>query len=397
MNLRHFDADAFIFGADVMMRFSDTIRLPVMALGLLLCGFLTVAPYAASPNVVDKSLRILPGYQMTNYASDITGARFMRFTVSGALIVSIPRQGRVIILSADRDGDGAADSKLTLLDGLNGPHGIDLHNGMLYVAEEDAIGRIAFDDATDTVKGDYTRIVTGLPQGGGHSTRTLRIGPDGKIYISIGSTCNVCVESDPRRATMMRYDLDGANGAIYAQGLRNSVGFDWRPTDGALFATDNGRDMLGDDLPPCELNLIEQDGHYGWPYAYGNNIPDPQFGAGAEDKIARAKPPAFEFRAHNAPLGITFVRNPRAPEALRGAALVALHGSWNRSKKDGYKVVSLHWQEDESIVQRDFLWGFLQNETVTGRPVDVAEGPDGAFYISDDYAGIIYRISWIAQ
>lgn len=364
----------------------------------LILHYLIVAPSAAdAAALVNARLKTLPGFQITVFASEVPGARLLRFTATGDLIVSLTDQGRVLILSPDHNGDGAADAQRTLLEGLNGPHGIDLFDGMLYVAEENAIGRIAFDDATGSIAGGYKRMITGLPQGGGHSTRTVRVGPDAKLYITIGSTCNVCVEADPRRAAMLRYDLDGTNGVIHAQGLRNAVGFDWRPSDGALFATDNGRDLLGDDLPPCELNLIEEGRHYGWPYAYGNNIPDPKFDTGREDEIAKATPPAFEFRAHNAPLGITFVRNSHAPETLRDAALVALHGSWNRSKKDGYKVVSLHWQADESIVQRDFLWGFLQNETVIGRPVDVAEGPDGAFYISDDYAGIIYRISRIAQ
>lgn len=364
----------------------------------LILQYLMVTPLAADmPALVNARLKTLPGFQITLFASEVSGARLMRFTARGDLIVSQTDEGRVLILSADHNLDGTADAKRTLLEGLNGPHGIDLFEGMLYAAEENAIGRIAFDAATGSVAGDYRQIITGLPQGGGHSTRTVRVGPDAKLYVTIGSTCNVCLEDDPRRAAMMRYDLDGSNGVIYAQGLRNSVGFDWRPSDGALFATDNGRDLLGDDLPPCELNLIENDRHYGWPYAYGNKVADPDLGPGAQDKINSSIAPAFEFRAHNAPLGISFVRNPNAPHELRGAALVALHGSWNRSTKDGYKVVSLHWQADGSIKQRDFLWGFLEKDTVIGRPVDVVEGPDGAFYISDDYAGNIYRVARIAH
>lgn len=352
---------------------------------------------AASAGMVDQILKSQSEFRITLYASALAGVRMLRFTPEGDLIASQTPSGRVIILSRDTDGDGLSDARRVLLDGLNGPHGVDLDAGMLYVAEEDAIGRIKFNDATNTIEGAYQRIITGLPQGGGHSSRTLRVGPDGKLYVSVGSSCNVCLEDDPRRAAMLRYDLDGGNAEIFAQGLRNSVGFDWRPADGALYATDNGRDWLGDDFPPCELNRIEQGGHYGWPYANGRNIPDPEFGAGAADKIARAMAPAFEFRAHNAPLGISFVRNPGAPKGLRGTALVALHGSWNRREKDGYKVVSLHWQPDGSIIQRDFLWGFLENGKVRGRPVDVAEGPDGAFYVSDDFAGRIYRVAWIGR
>jgi hypothetical protein len=217
------------------------------------------------------------------------------------------------------------------------------------------------------------------------------------MYVSIGSSCNVCIEKDRRRAAIVRYRTDGSGEEIYASGLRNSVGFDWQPGTGDLYATDNGRDMLGDNFPPCELNRIVQGGFYGFPFANGDRVPDPDLGKGHEAEIARSILPVHGFRAHNAPLGITFVRNPKAPPELTGTALVALHGSWNRTKKDGYKVVSLRWGEGGAIVERDFLWGFEKDENVIGRPVDVAEGPDGAFYVSDDYAGAIYRVTYGAQ
>ena len=187
---------------------------------------------------------------------------------------------------------------------------------------------------------------------------------------------------------------DGSGEEIFATGLRNPVGFDWRPETGELYATDNGRDLLGDDFPPCELNRIERGGFYGWPYANGDRVADPDLGAGRERRIASSLSPAHAFRAHNAPLGIHFVRGARAPRDYHGAALVALHGSWNRTRKDGYKVVSLHWRPDGAIEERDFAVGFERDEDVIGRPVDVAEGPDGAFYISDDYAGAIYRVAY---
>jgi glucose/arabinose dehydrogenase len=213
------------------------------------------------------------------------------------------------------------------------------------------------------------------------------------MYVSIGSSCNVCEEEDGRRAAIVRYRPDGSGEEIHATGLRNAVGFDWQPGSGDLYATDNGRDLLGDDFPPCELNRVVPGGFYGWPFAHGDNRPDPDLGAGREARIAAAIPPSHGFRAHTAPLGITFVRGPGAPAWLRGAALVALHGSWNRTRKDGYAVVSLHWRPDGRIEERDFLWGFLEDEDVIGRPVDVAEGPDGAFYVSDDYAGAVYRVA----
>ena len=312
------------------------------------------------------------------------------------MLVSRPRFGGIDLLRRDADGDGRADGREALLEGLNRPHGMDLHDGWLYVAETGGVGRVRFDAARGVTTGDIESVVTGLPVGGNHRTRTVRFGPDGWMYVSVGSSCNVCEESDPRRAAMLRYRPDGSGGQIYATGLRNAVGFDWRPAEPAtLYATDNGRDLLGDDFPPCELNRVVEGGFYGWPYANGDNRPDPDLGARGRAHIARALPPAHGFRAHNAPLGITFVRGSRVPPDYRGAALVALHGSWNRTRKDGYKVVSLHWDPQGRIEERDFLVGFELDENVIGRPVDVAEAPDGSFYISDDYAGAIYRVAWL--
>jgi len=327
------------------------------------------------------------------YAEGLPNARILRFTPAGDLLVSTPRSGAVILLERPATAQGAPTGRRTLIEGLNRPHGLEIHDGWLYIAETDAVGRIRFDVTTGAVQGEFERILEGLPDGGNHWSRTLRMGPDGKFYVSIGSSCNVCIEKDPRRAAILRFDPDGHNPEIFATGLRNSVGFDWRPEDGRLYATDNGRDLLGDDFPPEELNEIVKDGFYGWPYANGDRVPDPDFGTNRESEIEATIPPAYSFPAHNAPLGITFIRSPAAPQSLRGAALVALHGSWNRTTKDGYKVISLHWDDQGRISQRDFLTGYLSDDSVIGRPVDVAEGSDGAIYVSDDYAGAIWRVS----
>jgi mono/diheme cytochrome c family protein len=195
----------------------------------------------------------------------------------------------------------------------------------------------------------------------------------------------------------MRFKLDGSGGEIFASGLRNSVGMDWAPWDNSLYATDNGRDLLGDDFPPCELNRIQQNGFYGWPYINGFNVLDPNMGAGHEALLKTAIAPVHGFRPHNAPLGMQFMRAAHLPAGYERSALVALHGSWNRTKPDGYKVVALHWRDDGSIVEQDFLTGFEQSGDVIGRPVDIATGPDGAIYISDDYAGAIYRVAYGEQ
>jgi glucose/arabinose dehydrogenase len=347
---------------------------------------------APSPETMDRRIRVPDGLAIGVWAEDLAGARFLRFTEAGDLLLSRPRAGEIVLLERDADGDGRSDGARVVLSGLDRPHGLDLHDGWLWVAETGAVVRAPFDAAARAVKGPVETVVPDLPPGGNHWTRTVRVGPDGLLYVTIGSDCNVCIEADPRRAAMVRYQLDGSGEEIHATGLRNAVGFDWRPATGELYATDNGRDLLGDDFPPCELNRIVAGGFYGWPFANGDRVPDPDLGAGREAEIAASIPPVHGFRAHNAPLGITFVRGDALPESYHGAAIVALHGSWNRTEMDGYKVVSLHFGPD-GIEERDLVWGFEVDDDVIGRPVDVAEGPDGALYVSDDYAGAVYRVA----
>jgi len=350
---------------------------------------------APAENVVDERFEVASGFEVRLFAEGIPNARFMQFSPGGDLIVSRPRAGQLVHVLRDRDGDGRSDGQRVLIGDLDRPHGFDFRDGQLYIGEGGAIARVDFQEEgpdTISVTGTPTRIVEGIPSGENHWSRTLRFGPDGGMYLSVGSSCNVCEEEDPRRAAILRYEPDGSGEEIYASGLRNSVGFDWRPGTNELYATDNGRDLLGDDFPPCELNRIERGAFYGFPVANGDRIPDPDLGDGQEARIAASVPPAHPFRAHVAPLGITFVRHPDAPDAFRGAAIAALHGSWNRSKLDGYEVVSLHWDDEGRITERPFLTGFRLGDDVIGRPVDVVEGADGAFYVSDDYAGAIYRV-----
>ena len=345
-----------------------------------------------SGGALSERVALPDGFAIGIFADGLPNARFLRFTAAGDLLVSTTRSGRIVLVLRDGDGDGRSDGTRTLLEGLDRPQGMDFLDEWLYVGESGSIGRVRFDPVARAVDGDYAHVVTGIPAGGNHYTRTLRFGPDGWMYVSIGSSCNVCEEEDPRRAAMVRYRPDGSGEEIFATGLRNAVGFDWRPGTGELFATDNGRDLLGDDFPPCELNRVVRGGFYGWPYANGDRVPDPDLGEDRADEIRRSLPPVHGFRAHNAPLGIAFVRGDALPASYRGAALVALHGSWNRTVKDGYRVVSLHWEGD-SVRERDFAVGFERDGDVIGRPVDVAEGPDGAIYVSDDYAGAVYRIA----
>ncbi|MFK7974975.1 MAG: PQQ-dependent sugar dehydrogenase [Halioglobus sp.] len=348
---------------------------------------------AANEGTVRTRYQVPEGFSIQLYAANLPKARFMRFTQGGDLLVSRPHSGDIQLLRKDANGDGQPDSVTTLLSGLERPLGLDFHEEWLYIAESDQVRKIRFNHSNGSVSGELESVVTGLTSNGNHWSKTLRIGPDKKLYLAQGSTCNVCKEEDKRRATLMRINLDGTDQTIIATGLRNAVGFDWSPSDGKIYATDNGRDLLGDDFPPCELNRIETGGFYGWPYFNGNNLPDPDMGADPQAESRTPIAPVHSFPAHNAPLGITFLTHPETPDAYRNSALVALHGSWNRSELDGYKVVSLHWT-DEGIESRDFLTGFLQGNDVSGRPVDIQQGPDGDIYISDDFAGAIYRVSY---
>jgi glucose/arabinose dehydrogenase len=359
---------------------------------------------APEQDVVEARMRVPRGFVVGLWATEVRGARGLRFTPSGDLLVTRPRAGQIVLLEADRDGDGRSDGRRVLMKGLNRPHGMDFHEDWLYVAETDGFGRVRYSpgDGSEAdpgrLAGAYERLVEDLPEGGNHWTRTIRIGPDQKVYVTIGSSCNVCLEDDPsRRAAMLRFELDGSGETTFATGLRNTVGFDWRPSTGEIYGTDNGRDLLGDDFPPCELNHIVEGGFYGWPYANGAKVPDPDFGEGNAARIESSIPPVHAFRAHNAPLGMAFVRGLGALTASGDVAIVALHGSWNRRDKDGYEVVSLHFTPEGQIIERDFLTGFLEREDVIGRPVDVTQGPDGAVYVSDDYANVIWRVSLAGQ
>jgi glucose/arabinose dehydrogenase len=349
-----------------------------------------IAPPTADE--VAARLQVADGFTLQVYSSEVPLARWPLATAAGDLIIARTRANEVVLLEHDMNGDGRPEAVRTLLPEVEHPHGLALHGGWLYVGELTGIGRIRFDETTGQVSGIYEKVVDDFTGDGFHKTKTIGFGPDGLLYVTQGSTCNVCVEKDVRRATLMRMQPDGTQREVLATGLRNSVGFDWTPWDSALYATENGRDLLGDDRPPDELNRIERGGFYGWPFAYGNRMADPDLGRGHEDEVARSTPPAHEFRAHNAPLGIRFLRGERLPADYARTALVALHGSWNRSVPDGYKVVALDWQADGSIVERDFITGFKNEDGILGRPAGITQGPDGAIFITDDYAGVIYRV-----
>ena len=348
---------------------------------------------AEPPTSAQVTEQLIPadGFEITLWATGLPSARILLPLATGDVLLTQPRGGLVTLLEADRDGDGVSDGRQVLLRDLDRPNGIDFHDGWLYLAEATRIVRRRFDPSTRQL-GEPEVVIQGLSADGSHWRKTVRIGPDGALYLGQGSTCNVCLEADPRRATMMRFNLDGSSGVIFATGTRNPYGFDWAPWDNSLYATENGRDLLGDDLPPDELNRIMEGGFYGWPHVHGRALRDPKWADGYEARIAEAIPPAHEFGAHVAPLGIRFLRHPDRPSGYARAALVALHGSWNRSTPSGYEVVSLHFDDLGGIEERRFVSGFRRDSLLLGRPVDVAEGVDGEIYITDDYSGVVYRV-----
>ncbi|HEX6970900.1 MAG TPA: sorbosone dehydrogenase family protein [Limnochordia bacterium] len=366
-------------------------RLQAGAFGLLLAFVLwpAAAGRAQSLSEPNLGLQLPPGFRIEIFAAGLDAPRMMAFSPQGVLFVTVPGRGRVVALPDRGDGKGRA---VVFAEGLDRPHGIAFHRGSLYVAETGRILRFEDRDADLEPDGPPAVIVDDIPAGGGHWTRTIAFGPDGKLYVSVGSTCNVCLDA-PRRAAILQYEADGSNGRVFARGLRNAVGLAWHPETGRLWVTNNGRDRLGDDLPPETIYIVEDGAHYGWPHCYSHGariVLDPDFGDPAV--CDAALPAAFEMQAHSAPLGIAFYTGEQFPAAYRGDAYVAFHGSWNRSVPTGYKVVRIEVENGRPVGIDDFITGWLVGRRAWGRPVGLAVGPDGALYVSDDRLGVIYRV-----
>ncbi|MGH9720267.1 MAG: PQQ-dependent sugar dehydrogenase, partial [Bryobacteraceae bacterium] len=276
------------------------------------------------------------------------------------------------------------------------PHNVHFKDNDLYVGVNNGVMR--FRDAVTNdlvIRSSGERFVT-LPAGGQHSTRTAHFGPDGRLYVTAGSTCNFCIEADRHRAAMMRYDADGSGEVIYASGLRNSVSFAWHPVTGALWALDNGGDALGDTEPPEEINAVEERGDYGWPDCVAQRRPVNWGSQARAGRCGETQGPEWEMPAHSAPLGISFYSGDQFPASFQNDAIVALHGSWNRTDPSGYKVIRVRASSGRATGQEDLLWGFFDAATRSrsGRPVHAIPGPDGAVYVSDDSNGNIYRIRY---
>ena len=343
-------------------------------------------------------IRLPPGFKIEVYAGDVPNARSMNLSPSGTLFVGSFRAGNVYAIR-DHDQDQKADEIITVASGLNTPNGVAFRDGALYVAE---ISRILRYDDIESPLGNATHPVVvndTLPRARHHGWKFIRFGPDGMLYVPVGAPCNVCdrSEDDPRFASILRMNPDGSGLKIFTAGVRNSVGFDWHPESDELWFTSNGRDMLGDEIPPDTLNHAPEQGlHFGFPYCHGGDISDPEFGS--VRSCDEFTPPVQHLGPHVASLGMRFYTEGMFPAQYKNQLFIAEHGSWNRTPEaghTGYRVTVVHLDGNRPVKYEVFAEGWLQPDNQSwGRPVDVLVMPDGALLVSDDQAGAIYRISY---
>ena len=350
-------------------------------------------------------LQAKEGFSTTIFARNIPSARVMARDQNKNLLASLMKEGKVVALP-DRDNNGEADSVEIILEGLDRPHGILIRchtekDCTLFVAETGALTSYTYDAENFTVSNKQHLLE--FPTDGGHFTRTLLMHSDNThLLISIGSSCNVCIEKDPHRATVLSYNLETKKQTVFATGLRNSVFIAVDPKTSKIWGTDNGRDIIGDDIPPDEINVIEEGKNYGWPQCYGKNIFDSDFSHGTEPSVCeKATPSHIDLQAHSAALGLAFIPEVGWPAEMAGDLLVAYHGSWNRDEPTGYKVVHIELSQNADrnaeSEAKDFLTGFLpaglKEDEAIGRPVGLLVEENGVVYVSDDRAGAIYKVT----
>ena len=346
---------------------------------------------------------VLPeGFEIKIYADDVENARSMAISPSGTIFVGNRNKDNVFALK-DTDGDNVIDKKYLITNKLkNMPNGVAFHDGDLYVAEVNKIWKfenieenLSYADKFDEYLEEPILISDDFPSDRHHGWKYISFGPDGKLYVPVGAPCNICESRDEIYASITRMNLDGSNKEIYVKGVRNTVGFTWHPETKQLWFTDNGRDMLGDNIPPCELNKVtEKDQHFGYPYCHGSDIGDPEFGG--EYSCSDFVMPVQNLGPHVAPLGLKFYTGKMFPDEYKGDIFIAEHGSWNRSKKIGYRISRVKIENNKSVGYETFIYGWLDDEEqeAWGRPVDILILEDGSMLISDDKANAIYRVTY---
>jgi glucose/arabinose dehydrogenase len=356
----------------------------------------TYIPKRGKP--LDFDLTVADGFQVGLFSSGLGGVRDITFSPHGTLVASVTSAGTVVALP-DNNNDGIADEVVTVLKNLAKPHGVVFYNDKLYVAEESHISRYIWDEKTaaggDIIIARFEKKLFDLPQGGRHFTRSIVFDKAGTMFVSVGSTCDVCYETHPFLASVIVSDAEGKAPRLYGKGLRNAPFITVNTQTNEVWGTEMGRDFLGDVTPPDEINIVKDGNDYGWPNCYGNKIHDGKFDTKqyfrdpCQDTIA----PLYEIPAHSAPLGLTFISSPQFPSDWQGDLFVAYHGSWNSSTPVGYKVVRMKVEENTISGEEDFLSGFLQGGSAVARPVDVVFDKNGNLYVSDDKSGNIFIVS----
>jgi glucose/arabinose dehydrogenase len=351
----------------------------------------------AKADVKLEKIKLPENFTIEIWAANVPNARSLAISDEGIVFVG-NRQDKKVYALVDENQDGKADTKYTLTDGLNMPNGVAYHDGDLYVAEVSRI--IRFKDIQKTLNNpSYEVVYDQYPSENHHGWKFIAFGPDGMLYVPVGAPCNICDPEEEIFASITRIDVKSPNPQpeIYAHGVRNTVGFDWHPVTGEMWFTDNGRDMLGDDTPDCELNRVTAKGqHFGYPYWHAGDVKDPEFGSEGKSQSEYIQP-AAKLGAHVAPLGMRFYEGEMFPTSFKNQILIARHGSWNRTQKSGYDITMASLDTAGNVTELSvFATGWLDETTqkAWGRPVDLQELPDGSVLISDDMAGVIYRITY---
>jgi glucose/arabinose dehydrogenase len=370
-----------------------TKALSVLALFVLSGSVCVPTLVGGKPKI--QEITLPEGFSISVYAEGVTNARAMCWGDRGTLFVGSRSEGVVHALR-DTNGDGKADEHVVIAQKLNMPVGVTFKDGSLYVS---AVGQILrYDNIEDNLNTPPEPVVVtdAYPTEKHHGWKFIAFGPDGRLYVPVGAPCNICLSEDPIYASITRINADGSGREIIAHGVRNTVGFDWHPETGDLWFTDNGRDMMGDNVPDCELNRLEVEGsHFGYPFCHAPNVMDPKFGD--QRPCSDFVKEAAVMGPHTAPLGMRFYTGDQFPEKYRNAIFIAQHGSWNRTTPIGYRVMVAYPQPDGTAKTEVFAEGWLKGGSATGRPVDVLVAPDGSLLVSDDAADMIYRISYTSK
>jgi Raf kinase inhibitor-like YbhB/YbcL family protein len=355
-------------------------------------GHVFLPPELPAPEL--SGVKVPAGFKIARFAEGLGNVRMLAVSPDGNIYATRREEGDVLLLKDD--GSGRSMGPPVRVAGRSGLHGIALHKGKVYLATPHEIFRA--DVLADGKFGPLEMLIHDLPDAGQHNTRTVQIGPDEMMYVSVGSTCNECLDPNPENATILRGSLDGKSRSIFASGLRDTIGWGWHPQTGEMWGMDQGMDWLGDDLPPEELNHIQKGQYYGWPHVWGDNQLNPHIhivgGIEPSEWLSRSTPMVLGYRAHSAPMQMAFYDGAQFPAGFRGDAFVAMHGSWNRKPAAGYEVVRIRFKDGKAVGFEPFVTGFVSGKGQSARPCGVAIAHDGALLFTDDRNGIIYRVSY---